>query len=123
VYFQGNAPTADSTVFSADPAKAYYLPGTAGWSNTFAGVVPTAQWFLANPKILDNVPGLGIENNAFAFTISWATNASVVVEACTNLANPVWTPIQTNALTNGSFSFSDPQWTKYSGRFYRLRSP
>jgi hypothetical protein len=62
-------------------------------------------------------------NNAFTFTISWATNASVVVEAATNLANPIWIPIQTNALTKGSFSYSDPQWTNYSGRFYRIRSP
>jgi hypothetical protein len=122
VYFQGNAPRANSTVFSSDPTKVYYLPGAGGWSNTFAGV-PTAQWSLANPMILDNVAGLGIENNAFAFTISWATAASVVVEASTNLANPVWVPIQTNALTNGSLRFSDPMQAKIPGRFYRIRSP
>jgi PKD repeat protein len=38
VYFQGNAPSADSSVFYADPATAYYLPDTAGWSSTFAGI-------------------------------------------------------------------------------------
>jgi hypothetical protein len=122
VYFEGNAPAADSTVFTSDPATACYLPGAAGWSNTFAGV-PTAPWFLPNPTILHNGASLGVESNAFAFTISWATNASVVVEAATNLVNPVWVPIRTNVLTNGSFSFSDPKWTNYSGRFYRLRSP
>ena len=38
VYFEGNAPTADSTVFSGDNiATVYYLTGTTGWSNTFAG--------------------------------------------------------------------------------------
>jgi hypothetical protein len=47
----------------------------------------------------------------------------VVVEACTNLANPDWQPVQTNLLATGSVYFSDPQWTNYPGRFYRLRSP
>ncbi len=38
VYFEGNAPTADSTVFSGDNiATIYYLSGTTGWSNTFGG--------------------------------------------------------------------------------------
>jgi hypothetical protein len=47
----------------------------------------------------------------------------VVVEACTNLSNPDWQPMQTNLLTTGSAYFSDPQWTNYPNRFYRLRSP
>jgi hypothetical protein len=46
-----------------------------------------------------------------------------VVEACTNLSNPVWQPVQTNTFTAGTAYFSDPQWTNYPGRFYRLRSP
>ena len=47
----------------------------------------------------------------------------VVVEASTNLANPIWSPLATNTLTSGSSYFSDPQWTNYPGRFYRLRWP
>jgi len=47
----------------------------------------------------------------------------IVVEACTNLANPIWTPLQTNTLIGGSFYFGDPAWTNYPGRFYRLRWP
>jgi hypothetical protein len=46
-----------------------------------------------------------------------------VVEACTDLGAPVWTPLGTNTLTGGSSYFSDPQWINYSGRFYRLRPP
>ncbi len=39
VYFQGNAPTADSTAFFNQPyATVYYVPGTTGWSSTFAGL-------------------------------------------------------------------------------------
>ena len=125
VYFQGNAPTPtnDSTVFLIDGiVTVYYLPGTTGWGSTFDGR-PTALWFLPNPLILNNSTSFGVQINGFGFIISWATNVSVVVESCTNLANPVWSPVGTNTLTNGSSYFSDPQWTNYPGRFYRLRSP
>ncbi|HUZ06921.1 MAG TPA: hypothetical protein VMV89_05470, partial [Candidatus Paceibacterota bacterium] len=130
VYFTGNAPspTNDSTVFSGDPsgypdpATVYYLPGTTGWSAIFDGL-PTAPWFLPNPQILNHSASFGVQPGGFGFTISWATNVSVVVEAATNLANPVWIPVSTNTLTGGTNYFSDPQWTNYPNRFYRLRSP
>ena len=64
----------------------------------------------ADPK---QRPGFGVQPGGFGFTISWATNASVVVEAATNLANPVWIPVSTNTLTGGTNYFSDPQWTNY----------
>jgi hypothetical protein len=88
----------------------------------FAGV-PTALWFLPNPMILNFEQDFGVQTNGFSFTISWATNAPVVVEACTNLVSPGWQAIQTNTLMAGAAYFSDPQWTNYSARFYRLRSP
>jgi hypothetical protein len=47
----------------------------------------------------------------------------VVVEACTDLAHPIWSPLQTNTLAGSSSYFSDPQWTNYPARLYRLRSP
>ena len=46
----------------------------------------------------------------------------VVVDATTNLANTNWLPLGTNTLTSGSAYFSDPQWTNYPTRFYRVRS-
>ena len=73
--------------------------------------------------ILGSGYGLGATSKGFGFTISWATNIPVVVEACTNFVNPMWQPVATNTLTSGSSYFSDPQWTNYPGRFYRLRSP
>jgi hypothetical protein len=121
VFFQGNAPSADATVFQGDLATAYYLPGTMGWGSSFGGI-PTALWTLPYPIVLSSSPSFGIQTNRFGFTVSWATNRSVVVEASVDLANSIWTPVQTNALVNGSFYFSDPQWTNYPGRFYRLRS-
>jgi hypothetical protein len=45
------------------------------------------------------------------------------LEACTNLANVTWVPLQSCNLTNGLLYFSDPQWTNYPSRYYRLRSP
>jgi hypothetical protein len=124
VYFRGNAPAVGGWSFFNDTnATAYYLPGTTGWGafSTNSGL-PTAFWLLPNPLILNNGSSLGVQSNGFAFTISWATNVSVVVETCTNLANPVWTALQTNALTGGSFNFSDPQWTNFPGRYYRIRT-
>ena len=62
-----------------------------------------------------------MRSNGFQFTISWATNTAVVVEASTNLQN--WTPVITNTLVNGTNAFGDSTWTNYPQRFYRVRSP
>jgi hypothetical protein len=78
---------------------------------------------LVNPLILNTDPSFGVHTNQFGFTFSWATNRSVVVEAATDPSNPDWSPLQTITVTNGSADFSDPQWTNYPARFYRLRSP
>jgi hypothetical protein len=64
-----------------------------------------------------------VRTNQFGFNINWANGMTVVVEASTNLANPAWSPLATNTLTSGSAHFSDPKWTNYPARFYRLRSP
>jgi hypothetical protein len=79
-----------------------------------------ALWSLAYPLILNR--SLGVLSNQFGFTVSWATNLSVVVEASAGLKNPKWSPMQTNALNNGVVNFTDPEWTKYPSRFYRVRS-
>jgi hypothetical protein len=59
--------------------------------------------------------------NGFGFRIAWATNASVVVEASTNLNGSTWLPIQTNTLTADSAYFNDLQATNGPHRFYRVR--
>ena len=41
----------------------------------------------------------GVRTNQFGFNILWATGQSIVVEACTNLATPVWSPLQNQALS------------------------
>ena len=126
VYFKGNAPSlGNSYVFcQAYKATVYYLPGTTGWGapGTLFGNRLTALWVLPNPMILNYEPSFGVRTNRFGFIISWATNVSVVVEVC-SMTNSTWVPLQTNTLTGGWVYFSDPDWTNYSVRCYRLRSP
>jgi hypothetical protein len=127
-FFQGNAPSVsatggpgnpDNTVFWGESGTVYYVPGTTGWSTNFGGW-PTAQWYQPQPQIFGSGNGLGLRSNGFQFTISWATNTAVVVEASTNLQN--WTPVITNLLVNGTNAFGDSTWTNYPQRFYRVRS-
>jgi hypothetical protein len=122
VYFTGNSltPTNDLSVFqSTSNTTVFYLPETTGWGSTFDGC-PTALWL---PQVQTTGASFGAQSNQFGFNIKWTSDTIVVVEACTNLANPVWNPVATNTLTGGSSFFCDPQWTNYPGRFYRLRSP
>jgi len=65
----------------------------------------------------------GIQTNDFGFDITGISNQVVVVEVCTNLISPDWLQVQTNTLTGVPSYFSDPQWTNYPARFYRLSSP
>jgi hypothetical protein len=119
----GNAPAADgSIVANADTnVTAYYLPGTTGWDEFTSNTgVPTVLTYVPNPTVVINGSGFGIQNNQFGFTICWATNVPVVVEACTDLSNPVWIPVATNIVTGGSTYFSEPLQTNSSGRFYRI---
>jgi hypothetical protein len=121
VFFQGDAPVADSTVFAHDNSSptAYYLPGTAGWSASFAGL-PAVLW---NPLIQTGDGGFGVQSNQFGFNITGTANIPIVVAACTNLAAALWTPLQALTLTNGLCYFSEPFQTNSTGRFYRISEP
>jgi hypothetical protein len=121
VYLFGNAPAVGDYALADTTATVYYLPGTMGWSSTFRGC-PTALWYLPNPLILNQSQNasFGITSNQFGFTISWATNVSVVVEGSTNLVN--WDAVATNALSSGTNYFSDATWINYPQRFYRVRA-
>jgi hypothetical protein len=131
VYFKGNAPSivVGSDLFTGvSIATVYYLPGTTGWHSTFGtppGQRPTTLW---NPQAPTGDGSFGVRTNQFGFNITGSSNLVIVVEGCTNLFNPVWLSLGTNTLntfigTNGTSYFSDPHWTNYPGRFYRLRSP
>ena len=124
VYFRGDAPQVFWDFHDSTPnVTVYYLPGTLGWGATYAGR-PTAPWYRPNPVILAFGPSFGVRANAFGFSISWATNANVIVEASINLnGQSNWSPVSTHSLTSGFSYFTDPQWTNYANRFYRLRAP
>jgi hypothetical protein len=123
ISFLGNAPGLGSAVFDADSsATVYHLPWTTGWGEPGAafGGCPTVLWL---PQVQTGDGSFGARTNRFGFNITWAPGTAVVVEACTNLAEPDWIPVETNTLTGGAAYFSDSDWTNYSGRFYRLRWP
>jgi hypothetical protein len=144
IHFTGNAPVVDSTVF-ADYRRqgevdvpyyvvtAYYLPGTTGWaefsSNTLIEsnaylptniFIPTVLW---NPVIQVGGANFGVQSNQFGFNVTGTTNIPIVVEACTNLAQPAWVPLQSMTLTNGLVYFSEPVQPGSAGRFYRISAP
>ena len=128
VYFAGNAPSLGLNTFTDYPdgfvndPTIYYLPGTTGWStfNALSEISPAVLW---NPQAQTSDPSFGFHANQFGFNITGTSNIIVVVESCTNLTNPVWQPLLTNALSNGSIYFSDPQRAGSTGRFYRFHSP
>lgn len=119
VYFKGNAPQDGWLVLDGSNSTVFYLPGATGWGLTFAER-PTALWL---PEVLTGDASFGVRTNQFGFNIAWAGGQAVVVDACTNVANPIWSPLQTNVLSSDSFYFSDPAWTNFTTRSYRLRSP
>jgi BspA type Leucine rich repeat region (6 copies) len=125
LYFESNAPVIPTAytpawlAFDKINAMVYYLPETTGWRKEY-GRLPTTIW---KPSVVENDGSLGVRNNRIEFTIRWASERVVVVEACPGLTNPIWSPVGTNTLTGGVSDFSDPEWTNHGARFYRLRSP
>jgi hypothetical protein len=97
----------------------YYLPGTTGWEPTFSQR-PTRLW---NPQVQTSDASFGVQQGRFGFNISGTIGIPLVIEACSNLGDPVWFPLQTCTLTNGSIFFTDPQWADQPSCFYRIRSP
>ena len=123
-YFAGDAPTNVNTgAFDTGSSfTVYYVSSTLGWTqflrlNGFIG----ATWTPSGQAPL--ISGFAPQNKVFGFTVAVAPNTTVVVEACTNLSSPVWTALATNAPSSGTFSFSDPDWKNFRGRFYRARLP
>ncbi len=128
VFFKGDAPNPGQGMFDASSkAVVYYLPGTFGWSSTFGGGFedpfggrPAVLW---NLQVQASAANFGVRTNRFGFNVTGTGVTVVLVEACTNLGNAVWSPVRTNMLSGGVSYFSDPQWTNHPVRFYRLRRP
>ena len=119
VYCEGNAPSPGLYAFDFDDhATIYYLPETTGWAETYGGR-PTAIW---RPRIQAADGNFGVSTNHFGFTIAWASDKMVVVEACPDLAQPAWSPIGTNTLDGGSSYFVDPEPANRPRCYYRVRA-
>jgi hypothetical protein len=68
VYFQANAPSLGSDVFTnANNTTVYYTPGTTGWTSTFGGR-PAVLW---NPLIQTNDASFGVRQNRFGFNLTF----------------------------------------------------
>lgn len=105
----------------------YYLPGTKGWEtgpDDGPGVsLNILPW---NPQVQTGDGSFGVLSNVFGFHIAGTPGIPLpplVVEACTNVSNGIWVPLQSNGLAYGNAYFCDPQWTNYPSRFYRFRVP
>ena len=88
--------------------------GTTISSNAVLTVVVIA------PSIIVDDGSVGFGPEGFGFNLSGAVGTTVIVEGSTNLSD--WLPLQTNLLDGTPAYFTDPQWTNYPGRYYRLRS-
>jgi hypothetical protein len=122
LFFQGNPPAMGAAfgywAYPPSPPMLYYLPGASGWSSTYDGY-STVLW---NPLIQPGASGFGVKTNHFGFYITGTRNIPIVIEASTNLAGSVWTPLQTLRLTNGSVYFNDTYQPGNPARYYRIGS-
>ena len=117
ILFQSTPPTlGGSSVFTSSPAILYYLPAFAStWPSSFGGR-PTLCW---NPTVQQDTT-FGFASDRFGFNIAGTPDIPVKVEATTNLATGVWTPLTNATLgASGSIHFTDPSTNKPSC-FYRI---
>lgn len=116
--------SADITVTFRPVATIVYNGNISVSSDATGGtnsISASGSGMAARPAAQDD-EGFGVVSNRFGFNINWASGMVVVVDACSDLATPAWSSLQTNFLTNGTAYFGDPEWTNFPGRFYRLRS-
>jgi hypothetical protein len=126
VYFGGNCPRVGIQGLPLGlGSKVFHSPGTTGWGDPYANGMSLsgAQLVLWDPVIQTADGSFGIQPGGFGFNISGTPDIPVAAEVCTNLSAPVWVQSQIFALTNGLVRFSDPEWTNFPSRFYRVQWP
>jgi uncharacterized repeat protein (TIGR03803 family) len=96
------------------------LLGTAASGGSKGGGVVFALAVL--PQVLCN-GNFGMQSNAFGFDFIGISNQTAIIEFCTNVAQPVWSPLQTNSLTGSPQYFFDDTFGRNAGCFYRIHSP
>ena len=122
IYLWGEA-TGQSNSFNEDSsAVVYYSPKANEPEFSIETGVPGVEW---SAQIQTADGNFGVKNNVFGFNVV-STNSipmPIVIQGCTNLNSSVWTSLQSVTLTNGSFFFTDIEWTNYPERFYRISAP
>ena len=80
---------------------------SSGSSYTFTAIAnrTLVAVFRLSLPIVQSDSGFGVNANQFGFNINWTSGMVVVVDACTDLANPVWEPIKTNICTGSDYFF------------------
>jgi hypothetical protein len=63
------------------------------------------------------------KSNGFRFNISGTADIPIAVEACTNLADGLWVPLENTTLSGGSLDFMDADSAHYPARAYRIAAP
>lgn len=114
-FFQGNAPTADTSVFGgATNATAYYYSGATGWSSTFAGIpavmlnspIPTGslQVTIAPIAAVNAGAQWQVDNGTPQNGGATMTNLAVGTHTLSFATVPGWNPpsSQTVTITNGA---------------------
>lgn len=132
VYFSGVPPRSGNLVFwlyysdnnityyTPNPALTIYrLPSANGWPqvpNPWDGH-PTAFWL---PQVAED-GSMGVNDGMFGFNVNWVPGEQWVIDACTDLNNPGWEEIYWSAFSGNSTNFSDPEWSNFPSRYYRIR--
>ncbi|HMP81615.1 MAG TPA: DUF4082 domain-containing protein [Verrucomicrobiota bacterium] len=83
---------------------------------------------LENPHFKKTVSLAAVEESSqspvqFGFTVTGPEEQVFIIEKCTNLSAPVWTPIATNVISGGTFDFSDLRRDDTPNCYYRIRTP
>ena len=87
VHGRGNAPAYGLSILDETPATIHHLPGATGWSYSLCDR-PAVCW---NPAFNPASPPR-FDSGAFAFALTGSADIPVRIEACDNLAAPIWTP-------------------------------
>ena len=66
---------------------------------------------------------LAMTNGVWSVLVSGDAGGTYVVQEATNLPNPLWVPLATNASASPPFIFSDHSAASFSQRFYRVVLP
>jgi len=102
-----------------NPPITIFDPNATNFPRRFYRIGPVS-WASSVTKLASNA-GESLSSNGINLTLYSLPGLNYEIEASTDLVN--WTIITGFSSTSSTLHFSDPGWTNYPSRFYRLRSP